>query len=133
MTINVKWNTECQFKITTNKGFELNVDANNQAAPCPTELLLSALGSCSATDVVLQLQQQGYAIQSLQNEVSYTLTDEEPRLYKTANLHFSVKAPNMTEAVIIEAANQAIEKYCHVCLMLSPTIEISVSATVLLN
>ncbi len=92
MSINVKWGGECQFSVTTEGGFNFNVDATSKTAPCPTEILLSALGSCSATDVVLILQEQGIEIQSLENSVTHTLTDDEPRLYKSANLHFVVQA-----------------------------------------
>ncbi len=51
MSINIKWDGDCRFKVSTEGGFTFNVDATSETAPCPTEVLLSALGSCSATDV----------------------------------------------------------------------------------
>ena len=127
MAIQIEWQKDCQFNITTGKGFQFEADADNESAPCPTEILLSALGSCSATDVVMGLQEQGVEIESLCNTVSYTLTEQEPQLYKTANLHFTVKAKSITEQQIKDAAENAIGKYCHVCLMLKPAIEITYS------
>lgn len=131
MSINVKWGGECQFSVTTEGGFNFNVDASSKTAPCPTEILLSALGSCSATDVVLILQEQGFEIQSLENNVTHTLTDDEPRLYKSANLHFVVQGQGISEADVVKAANEAVAKHCHVCLMLQPKIEITCSAEVM--
>jgi putative redox protein len=131
MSINVKWSRDCEFTVSTQSGFKFNIDANSKTAPCPTEVLLSALGACSATDVVLILQEQGFSIDSLENQVTYTLTDDEPRLYQTANLEFAVKAEGISEVDILSAAQAAISKHCHVCLMLKPQIDISYSAKVL--
>ena len=131
MTIQVDWNKECQFNVTTSNGSVIAVDSENNTAPCPTELLLSALGSCSATDVVLYLQDQGVEVESLNNTVTHTLTDSEPRLYKSANLHLRVKGVGVTEAMVNAAAQQAVSKYCHVCLMLQPNIEVTYSAEII--
>ncbi|MCV5638904.1 OsmC family protein, partial [Escherichia coli] len=89
-----------------------------------------ALGSCSATDVVLLLQDQGFEVKGLENKVSFALTESEPRLYKSANLHFTVNGSGFKESDILRAAQEAVEKHCHVCLMLSPTIDITCSAEV---
>ncbi len=127
MSICVSWLKDCQFKVTTSNGFEIQADADNKAAPCPTEILLSALGSCSATDVVMGLQEQGVELASFNSTLSYTLTTTEPQLYESVNLHFTVKATDVSENQIASAANQAINKYCHVCLMLQPKINITFS------
>lgn len=131
MSIRVKWDGDCRFKVATENGFEFNVDATSEKAPCPTEVLLSALGSCSATDVVILLQEQGFPVMSLENTVTFVLTESEPRLYKSANLHFAVNGANLQESDILRAAQEAVAKHCHVCLMLSPTIDITCSAEVL--
>ncbi|WP_373959546.1 OsmC family protein [Vibrio gigantis] len=130
MSIKVQWNRECQFKVTTEGGFSFDIDATSNTAPCPTEMLLSALGGCSATDVVLLLQEKGFEVEALENSVTHTLTDDEPRLYKTANLHFTVKAKGVSENDVLSAAQEAVAKHCHVCLMLQPTIEITCSVEV---
>lgn len=130
MSINIAWDGDYRFKVLTEGGFTLNVDATSQQAPCPTEVLLSALGSCSATDVVSLLQEQGFEVESLQNNITFTLTESEPRLYKSANLHFVVSGSGFRETDILLAAREAVEKHCHVCLMLSPTINITCSAEV---
>ena len=130
MSINIKWDEDCRFKVLTEGGFTFNVDATSEKAPCPTEVLLSALGSCSATDVVLLLQEQGFEVKGLENTVTFALTESEPRLYKSANLHFIVSGVGFQESDILRAAQEAVGKHCHVCLMLSPTIDITYSAKI---
>ncbi len=130
MAININWTGDCQFKVTTEKGFTVDIDSNGKVAPCPTEILLSALGSCSATDVVLALQDQGVKVESLRNTVTYTLTESKPRLYQSANLHFTVEGSEIAESELLSIAQEAVSKHCHVCLMLQPAIEISCSVVV---
>lgn len=131
MSIDVSWLSDSKFRIVTENGFELSADAENKYAPCPTEILLSALGSCSATDVVLGLQKQGVKLEQLTNKVSYTLTSQAPKLYESINLHFSVKGEVVTKSQIRTAAQDAINKYCHVCLMLQSQINISCSVEII--
>ncbi|MGF1703615.1 OsmC family protein [Photobacterium makurazakiensis] len=125
MALSVSWVEDCQFNVVTEDKFEFTVDADGKQAPCPTEILLSALGSCSATDVVMGLQEQGGVLKHLENKLTYTLTASSPRLYKSVNLHFIVEADNVTEAQVSAAAKNALEKYCHVCLMLQPKITVT--------
>lgn len=130
MSIEVCWQHDCQFEIETEQGFKILADANGKEAPCPTEILLSALGSCSATDVVLAIEEAEISMESLTNQLTYTLTEKSPRLYKTVNLHFIVKSPDLTDALLNESIQNAINKYCHVCLMLQPQIEITFSSEI---
>ncbi len=126
--LEVSWLQGYSFRVKTDKGFELITDADNESAPCPTQILLSALGSCSATDVVDALKEQN--LEALSNQLTYTLTDSEPRLYDSVNLHFKVKAAGITKTQLENAARNAINKYCHVCLMLQPQISISYSVEI---
>jgi putative redox protein len=125
MSINVNWKEKRQFTVVTSGGFTLDIDSESKSAPCPTEILLSALGSCSATDVALYFEDNNLELKKLTNELTYELTDTEPRLYKSVNLHFSIEATNVSEHQVETAIKDAITKYCHVCLMLKPAMTIT--------
>ena len=125
MSINVNWKEKCQFTVVTSGGFTLDIDSESKSAPCPTEILLSALGSCSATDVALYFEDNNLELKKLTNELTYELTDTEPRLYKSVNLHFSIEATNVSGHQVEMAIKDAITKYCHVCLMLKPAMTIT--------
>jgi len=125
MLTEIVWQGKCQFEVNSEDDFTFTVDADSKIAPCPTEVLLSALGTCSATDVVEGIQSIGGKIKSLKNQLSYTLTKDEPQLYKSVNLHFVIDAKNITEKQIDQVVREGIRKTCHVCLMLQSAIEIS--------
>ena len=125
MAINISWESGFHFNVVTESGFEISVDSDNQSAPCPTEILLSALGSCSATDVVAYFKERALELKSLSNCLTYELTESEPRLYKSVNLHFSIQGEGVSETLAQAAVEDAIKKYCHVCLMLKPSIDIT--------
>ena len=124
MAINITWQGDCRFNAVTEDGFEVFIDADSKSAPCPTEILLSALGSCSATDVALYFKDNAIELTALNNRLTYQLTESEPRLYKSVNLHFSIEA-KVIESQVKTAIEEAINKYCHVCLMLQPKIVIT--------
>ena len=129
----IDWSGDLEFEATTEGGFSVKIDGKDERSPCPTQLMLSALGACSASDVVSILKSEGYALQSLENNVTYTLTDSKPRLFDTANLHFVAKCHGLGESELLAAAEEAVAQHCHVCLMLRPAIEISCSAEVIWN
>lgn len=127
MAIRVSWQQGCQFEIETENGFKISADADGEHAACPTEILLAALGSCSATDVVTAIEASGAELHTLTNNLTYTLTAESPRLYKSVNLHFDIKGRGMTVDFVEQSIHRAIKRYCHVCLMLKPKIEVTFS------
>ncbi|MDY0250966.1 MAG: OsmC family protein [Pseudomonas sp.] len=120
MSIDVIWQSDCRFNVVTEGGFEISIDSESKSAPCPTEILLSALGSCSATDVALYFKDNGIELKGLTNSLTYELTESEPELYKSVNLHFSIESEKAIEIQVKAAIEDAINKYCHVCLMLQP-------------
>ena len=131
MSFNISWQGDFRFKVVTESGFEVSVDSDSRSAPCPTEILLTALGSCSATDVVAYFKDRTIELKSLTNCLTYELTESEPRLYKSVNLHFFIESEDVSEALAQAAVEDAINKYCHVCLMLKPSINITYSIEII--
>ena len=60
-TAKVVWVQEQQFLATMPSGHAIPIDADrtHNSAPGPMELLLAALGACTATDVVMILAEGG--------------------------------------------------------------------------
>jgi len=107
-------------------GHALPLDTNHERslAASPVELLLVALGSCTAVDVISILKKRRQVVTSYHVEVSGTRRDEYPRSYKTMNVHHVLRG----KSISAKAAQQAIElsetKYCSVAATLRPTVEI---------
>ena len=60
-TASVKWIDEQKFVATSPSGHAVTIDSDRESnqAPGPMELLLMALGACTATDVVIILEKSG--------------------------------------------------------------------------
>lgn len=96
----------------------------------PTQLLLAAVGGCSAIDVILILKKQKQVIESFEIEVDGDREKvEEYSLFRNIVLHFKIKGQ-----VDYDKAERAIklslDKYCSVSKTLEPTAKISYKLTV---
>lgn len=84
----------------------------------PMELVLMALGSCSALDLVTILKKQKQEIHALDIQVKGTRRDEIPQVFTKIHLIFQLKGaidPLKAE----KAAELAVKKYCSVHDMLA--------------
>lgn len=84
----------------------------------PMELVLMALGSCSALDLVSILKKQRQRIDSFQIEVDGKRRDEVPNIFTTIHLTFKLQGA-IDQAKAEKAANLAVKKYCSVHDMLA--------------
>jgi len=81
MSIKVTWQDDCRFNVVTDEWVEVSIDLDGKLAPCPTDILLSALGWRSATDVTLYFKDKGIELEALTNLLTYQLTEN---VFKTA-------------------------------------------------
>ena len=114
---------------TTPSGHSVTFDTNSERsiAPSPVEILLVALGSCTAVDVIGILQKKRQRVSSYMVEVSGERRDEYPAQLQVdeGSSHFD------WDGISSKAVAQAIElsetKYCSVAATLRPTVEIQSS------
>ncbi len=83
----------------------------------PMELVLVALGSCSAFDLTTILQKQRQEIEDMQVEVEAERRDEVPNIFTKIHISFKLKGP-IDEVKAHKAAELAVKKYCSVHDML---------------
>jgi putative redox protein len=97
----------------------------------PMQLLLSALGGCSAIDIISILRKQKQVIESFDIEVD---GDREPvgiegySLFKTIEVNFILKG-NLDKDKVERAVKLSMEKYCSVTKTLEPTAKITYKVT----
>ena len=97
----------------------------------PMQLLLSALGGCSAIDIISILRKQKQVIDSFDIEVD---GDREPvgiegySLFKTIEVNFILKG-NLDKDKVERAVKLSMEKYCSVTKTLEPTAKITYKVT----
>jgi putative redox protein len=96
----------------------------------PTQLLLAAVGGCSAIDVVMILKKQKQRIDSFEIEVDGEKEKvEEYSLFKDITIHFKLKGEIELEKAQ-KAVQLSIEKYCSVSKTLEPTAKITYKVSV---
>src|SRR3954452_19799061 len=76
----------------------LDTDSQRSIAPSPVELLLVALGSCTATDVAGILAKKRQHVTSYVVEVSGTRREEFPRKYTAMKVHHILTGKSLSPA-----------------------------------
>jgi putative redox protein len=90
----------------------------------PSELLLIAVASCSAVDVVEILKKKRMPLTRLEISASGEQDSTPPWTFRKITLRFVMAGPNLTEAAAIQAVQLSEEKYCSVAATVRATAEI---------
>jgi putative redox protein len=122
----VKFVSDDLFLGITPSGHALALDTDNQrsTAPSPVELLLVALGACTATDVASILSKKRQHVTSYVVEVAGTRRDEYPRSYTSMNVHHIITGKSISPKAVADAIELSETKYCSVAATLRPAVEI---------
>lgn len=107
------------------------IDGNSKQAPSPVETLLSALGTCAASDIVDILTKQRTPPRALSVEVIATRRAEFPRRVMRAEVVLTLDGPGIERSKAERAMALSIEKYCTVAASLAG--DITLNTTIVLN
>ena len=105
----------------------LDTDSKRSSAPSPVELLLLALGSCTATDVAGILAKKRQRVTRYVIEVTGVRRDEYPRKYTSMKVHHILSGRNLSSNAVAQAIELSDTKYCSVAATLRPGVEIQSS------
>lgn len=110
----------------TPSGHAIPFDTNSQrsSAPSPVEILLVALGSCTATDVASILKKKRQHVTSYVIEISGVRRDEYPRRFTSMKVHHILTGRALSEKAVAHAIELSENKYCSVAATLRPGVEI---------
>jgi putative redox protein len=90
----------------------------------PSELLLIAVASCSAVDVVDILSKKRMPLTHLEIRSSGEQDQDPPWAFRKIYLHFTLAGRNLTEKAVEQAIQLSEQKYCSVAATLRPAAEI---------
>ena len=93
----------------------------------PSELLLVAVGSCTAVDVVNILEKKRFQLNSLEITVSAEQDESPPWTFRKIHIHYKLQGAELTEKAVEQAIQLSEEKYCSVSATVRPTAEITTS------
>lgn len=108
----------------SNHAVAIDTDPERRSAPSPMELLLLALGSCTAVDVASILKKKRQSVTNYRIEVRGTRREEHPRRYEKMEVHHMVTGRNISEHSVAQAIELSETKYCSVAATFRPTVEI---------
>ena len=126
-TIEVQWHDDQAFVGTDHKGHAVLTDGDQKIGVSPIELLLHALASCAAIDVVEIVRKQRATLHKLTVRADGTRRDEHPRKFLAIHLTFILQVDALTMAQAERAVELSLEKYCSVRASLDPEIPITTS------
>jgi putative redox protein len=102
------------------------LDTNHErgSAATPVELLLIALGSCTAVDVITILRKKRERVTEYRVEVKGERRAEHPRSYTRLEVRHVLRGHNLSEKAVAQAIELSETKYCSVAATLRPAAEI---------
>jgi len=125
-TASIKWTGKQTFSALGPSGHTVHIDSDRQSntGPGPMEMVLMALGGCTATDVVLILEKKRQKLHSLEVVCSGERAPEPPTVWIKLDVLFRVRG-EIDEGALMHAIELTRDKYCSVAAMLRKTAEIS--------
>jgi putative redox protein len=97
----------------------------------PSELLLIAVASCSAVDVVEILTKKRMPLTSLEITTSSEQDPNPPWTFRKIHMHFKVSGKNLTEKAVARAIELSEGKYCSVVATVRATAQVTTDFKIL--
>jgi putative redox protein len=92
----------------------MRIDASGKTGQSPVDTLLSALATCTASDVVDILEKRRTPIESLRIDVVGERVDTVPRRFKHITLTFHISGEGIEREHAERAIDLSVNKYCSV-------------------
>ena len=102
----------------------IHIDSHGKKGPGPVEVLLAAMASCAATDVVEILAKRRTPAASLEIETLGMRVETVPRKLEWVLMKFRISGAGIERIHAERAIELAITKYCSVEASLDPKIQV---------
>jgi putative redox protein len=125
-TASVKWVAGEQFLAVMPSGHAVPFDADRErnSAPGPMEMLLGALGACTAADVVLILKKKRQRLESLEVVISGERAADPPTVWTRLEILYRLRGA-LDDKAVRDTIELSETKYCSVAAMLRKTASIT--------
>lgn len=126
--ITLKWVDELRFEGLAGTAV-VAIDGDGQQGTSPVNLLLEAIASCAAADVVDILRKGRQELEAMTVEVSADRREGHPRSITRLQLNFKIRGP-VDEVKARRAVDLSLEKYCSVFHSLRMDISLDTAVAV---
>lgn len=124
----VKWVSGKQFVGTDSTHHSVVLSTPDEGTGMkPSELLLVALASCTAVDVVDILAKKRTPVESLEISASAEQDSDPPWTFRKIHLKYQLKGNGITEKAVQQAIELSETRYCSVASTLRGVAEITTS------
>ncbi len=97
----------------------------------PSELLLIAVASCTAVDVVEILEKKRMPLTYLEISAAGEQDQDPPWTFRKVHIHYRVGGKNLSEKAVSQAIQLSEEKYCSVAATIRATAQITTDFEIL--
>jgi putative redox protein len=94
-------------------------DGGSDAGSSPKEMLLFALGGCTAMDVVSILKKKRAPLKGLEIRLQGQVRDEHPRVFTSIHIEYVIYGDGINPRDVERAIELSTTKYCSVSAMVS--------------
>lgn len=129
MGIVANWQSDgMSFAVDTDSHHTVIIDAASKVGgrnlgPRPTEMLLTALATCSGIDVVSILQKSRAGLSGMQISVDGDRFDGYPQRFTTIRVQYDLTGTDLTDVKAERAILLSRDKYCSVAATLNSNLE----------
>lgn len=127
--VSVRWLEKMVFETEVN-GHKITLDAEpdfggNDRGPRPKNLMLSALGGCTAMDVIAILGKMRVDVKGLNVIVEGNLTEEHPKHFARIHIVYEFSGDDLPTDKLKKAVDLSQERYCGVTVVYKKAMEIT--------
>jgi len=121
------WDRDLVFTATTQRGYDIEFDAEMEWGCMPAEGILLCLAGCMAIDVVSILQKMRCPPEKFSMEIEGERNVTPPQRYLRIRMVLDLTGEGLSEDKVKRAVFLSQEKYCSVYHSLRPDIEVEVA------
>lgn len=122
----LEWDKELIFTVRTQRGYEVEYDAQLQWGCSPTETFLMSVAGCLAIDLVFFLQKMRAKIKKFRIDYEGMRNPTPPQYYTSINMLITISGEEITPKKVERAISLSQKKYCSVYHSLRKDIEVRV-------
>ena len=123
------WDKDLIFVGRTNRGYEVEYDAQQQWGCSPTETLLLSVAGCMGIDMVSFLKKMKCEIKTYKMDIVGERNPTPPQYYTAIEMIISISGTGLTAKKIERAISLSHEKYCSVYHSLRKDMKVKVDYT----
>jgi putative redox protein len=123
------WDKDLIFIGRTNRGYEVEYDAQQQWGCSPTETLLLSVAGCMAIDMVSFLKKMKCEIKNYKMDILGERNPTPPQYYTSIEMIINVTGSGLTQKKVERAISLSHEKYCSVYHSLRKDMKVKVDYT----